>query len=441
MQSTDFFYAFLVTTSASLSFSFIGNACGIFTGSRNTRILCDPWLVDGVFDGSWCHYPPLKTRFEDVADVDAVFVSHLHPDHFDVRHFDFDRQKPILILNHGPNFLRKQLKELGFINIVEFEDGVSAPFNEFMITLFAPFARNNFHEAEVGNLIDSAMLVECDGVSALNANDNTPTPETCAELRDRFGTIDLAMINYNAAGPYPSCFNNLNSDEKNSEHQRILDRNFAYLHELVEMLKPKYVLPFAGSYVLGGKLSELNEYLGTSTWDVCAQELNFRGLTSTQTILLRENDVFDIGTGESNCPYVPIDEIEMALYANQISSMSYPYQSDASPILAVLLDDIETASRGMHDRMRRYSISSKTLVYLELDGHLCQILPVFKRLVCTATSDTPSLTCSLDPRLMRRILDRISHWNNAEIGCHIQFVRIPNSYEPDLHTALQFLHL
>jgi hypothetical protein len=51
------------------------------------------------------------------------------------------------------------------------------------------------------------------------------------------------------------------------------------------------------------------------------------------------------------------------------------------------------------------------------------------------------LTCSLDSRLMRRILDRVSHWNNAEIGCHIQFVRTPNSYEPDLHTALQFLHL
>ena len=430
-----------MTTSASLSFSFIGNACGIFTGSRNTRILCDPWLVDGVFDGSWCHYPPLKTRFEDVADVDAVFVSHLHPDHFDVRHFDFDRQKPILILNHGPNFLRKQLKALGFVNIVEFEDGVSAPFNEFMITLFAPFTRHNFHEAKAGNLIDSAMLIECDGVSALNANDNTPTPETCAELRDRFGTIDLAMINYNAAGPYPSCFNNLSKDEKKSEHKRILDRNFAYMHELVEVLKPKYVLPFAGAYVLGGNLSQLNRYLGTSTWEVCAQELNFRGLTSTQTILLRENDVFDIGTGESSSPYVPIDEIEMALYVNQISSMSYPYQSDGAPILNVMLDDIEIASRRMHDRMLRYSISTKTAVFLELGGHHCQIHPVFERLTQAATRDTPSLTCSLDPRLMRRILDRISHWNNAEIGCHIQFVRTPNSYEPDLHTALQFLHL
>lgn len=441
MQSPVFFYAFLVTTDASLSFTFIGNACGIFTGSRNTRILCDPWLVDGVFEGSWCHYPPLKTRFEDVADVDAVFISHLHPDHFDVRYFNFDRQKPILILNHGPNFLRKQLKELGFVNIVEFEDGVSAPFNEFTITLFAPFARHNFHEAEVGNLIDSAMLIECDGVSALNANDNTPTPEVCLELRKRFGTIDLAMINYNAAGPYPSCFNNLSIDEKTAEHQRVLVRNFGYMHNLIEALKPKYILPFAGAYVLGGELSKLNQYLGTTTWDNCAHDLNIRGLTSTQTLCLRENDIFDIENGESNRPYVPIDEIEMARYVEQISSMSYPYQSDAAPLLEVLLDDIEAASKGMHERMRRYSISSQTSVYLELEGHYSQIHPIFERDAQSPDSDSSSLTCSIDPRLLRRILDRDSHWNNSEIGCHIQFVRTPNNYEPDLHTALQFFHL
>ena len=430
-----------MTVAASLSFEFIGNACGIFTGSRNTRILCDPWLVDGVFDGSWCHYPPLTTQFEDVADVDAIFVSHLHPDHFDVRNFDFDRQKPILILNHGPNFLRRQLIEMGFVNIVEFEDGVSAPFREFMITIFAPFTRHNFHEAKVGNLIDSAMLIECDGVSAFNANDNTPTPEACAELRNRFGTIDLAMINYNAAGPYPSCFSNLSNDEKTSEHQRVLFRNFEYIHKLVEVLKPRYILPFAGAYVLGGKLSKLNQYLGTTTWDICANELNLRGLTSTQTLCLRENDVFNVGTGESNRAYVPIDEIAMARYVEDISSMSYPYQSDSAPLLDVLLDDIEVASKGMHERMLRYSISSPTCIYLELEGTRCQIHPIFERHAQPVQSDSSSLTCSLDPRLMRRILDRVSHWNNAEIGCHVEFVRSPNIYEPDLHTALQFFHL
>ena len=51
------------------------------------------------------------------------------------------------------------------------------------------------------------------------------------------------------------------------------------------------------------------------------------------------------------------------------------------------------------------------------------------------------IECSLDLRLLKRILDRKSHWNNAEIGCHIELNRSPNYYSPDVHTALQFLHL
>ena len=52
-----------------------------------------------------------------------------------------------------------------------------------------------------------------------------------------------------------------------------------------------------------------------------------------------------------------------------------------------------------------------------------------------------SIECSMDSRLLRRILDRKSHWNNAEIGAHIEFKRIPNKMEPDLHTVLSFFHL
>ena len=39
------------------------------------------------------------------------------------------------------------------------------------------------------------------------------------------------------------------------------------------------------------------------------------------------------------------------------------------------------------------------------------------------------------------ILDKKSHWNNAEIGAHINFFREPNIMEPDLHTSLSFFHL
>ena len=77
-----------------MKFKFIGNAGGIFTGPNGTTILCDPWIVDGVFESSWFHYPPLKTKVKDLQNVDGIYVSHIHPDHYDERNFDFSKDIP-----------------------------------------------------------------------------------------------------------------------------------------------------------------------------------------------------------------------------------------------------------------------------------------------------------------------------------------------------------
>ena len=51
------------------------------------------------------------------------------------------------------------------------------------------------------------------------------------------------------------------------------------------------------------------------------------------------------------------------------------------------------------------------------------------------------LECELDLKLLRRILDRKSHWNNAEVGAHVAFKRIPNKADMDAHTCMSFFHL
>ena len=55
-----------------MKFKFIGNAGVIFSGSKGSKILCDPWIIDGVFEGSWYNYPPLKTKISDLQDIDAL---------------------------------------------------------------------------------------------------------------------------------------------------------------------------------------------------------------------------------------------------------------------------------------------------------------------------------------------------------------------------------
>jgi UDP-MurNAc hydroxylase len=415
---------------------FIANACAVFESNSGTKIITDPWLNDGVFNGSWCHFHQLSTKWEDIQDVDAVYVSHVHPDHYDDRFFNFRKDMPIIVLDHGFNFLHKNLERNGYTNLIKIKDGETKSFKDFECTLFAPFAGNNYFEenTKVGNLIDSAIIFKADNQIAFNANDNTPDQKSCSMLRDKFGKFDLSMLNYNAAGPYPSCFDNLSEEEKIEEHHNNLERNISYLHENLKILESKYYLPFAGAYVIGGNRSFKNKYLGTTTWDDCAKKLKKLPNLSTKVICLREQDKFDLDTGEADKEYIPIDTIEVNKYIeSKLSILEYPYEKLELPDEKQLKVDLLNSIDALEIRNKRIGIIPDMDVYIYIGNEPINI--------CKANESKGRLDCRLDSRLLKQILNRESHWNNAEIGCHIDFYRSPNYYSPDMHTLLQFLHL
>lgn len=415
---------------------FISNACAIFESNSGTKIITDPWLDDGVFEGSWCHFHKLKTRWEDIQDVDAVYVSHVHPDHYDERFFNFRKDIPILVMDHGFNFLHKNLTKAGYTNLIKIKDGETKSFKDFECSIFAPFVGNNYFEenTKVGNLIDSALILKTDGQTIFNANDNTPDVKACNMLKEKFGKFDLSMLNYNAAGPYPSCFDNLSEEEKFEEHNKNLERNINYLKDNLEVLESKYFLPFAGAYAIGGSKYFKNKYLGTTSWDDCAERIRKFTHLKTETICLRENDVFDLDTGKSDNEYVPIDEDEIKNYIeNQLSDIKYPYEKLDYPDIEGLHQDLHNSIKALNERNKRIRIVPDMDVYVFIEDEAFNI--------CRCEKPKGRLECRLDPRLLKQILNREAHWNNAEIGCHIDFHRSPNYYSPDIHTMLQFLHL
>jgi UDP-MurNAc hydroxylase len=415
-----------------MKFEFIGNACGIFHGSKGTKILCDPWIVDGVFEGSWFHYPPLKTKLSDLQNVDAIYVSHIHPDHFDDRYFNFPKDKRIIILNEEPNFLKKKLLSMGYENLLEIKNNETKGLNEFNLTLFKPFASHIYEESFIGNLIDSAIVFQDNELTAINFNDNTPTVDSSNLLKDKFKKIDLAMINYNAAGPYPSCFDNLNVEQKKMENDRILKKNFDHVYDMIEILKAECVLPFAGSYILGGKNVNKNEYLGTTTWDECADFLK-KKKSSAKIICMREGQKFDLVQKKLSSKYEKIDTSEMKKYYEKIKDTKYPYEKDDNVDLEKLEKDLALAKNNLQNRIKNFGVDIQSNVFILIKNK--------KHKIIDGKDKEKFLFCDMDLRLLRRILDRKSHWNNAELGCHINFIRKPNKMEPDVHRILSFLHL
>ena len=416
-----------------MKFKFIGNAAGIFTGSNGTRILCDPWIVDGVFEGSWYHYPPLKTKLSDIKDVDGIYVSHIHPDHYDERNFNFPKDIPLIILNEGPNFLKKNLINNGYNNFIEIKDNETVDFKEFKLTLYKPFTKHIFEESLIGNLIDSALVLENGGVTTINFNDNQPDENACLFLKNRFKNIDLAMLNYNAAGPYPSCFDNLTTKEKINENKRILKRNFDHLCNIIPILQPKSILPFAGAYIIGGKNYYKNEYLGTTTWDECAEYLKDNMMFDSKVFCLRENQTYDIKNQKQLEKYEKLDVTEMKKYIQSLKGKKYEYEHDEMPDIFKLKNEIDLASTRFIDRVKRFNIELETNVYLKIENENVQIVK--------GKDMNRNLYCDLDLRLLNRILHKKAHWNNAETGTHINFRRIPNKMDPDIHTCMSFFHL
>ena len=416
-----------------MKFKFIGNAGGIFSGSKETKILCDPWLIDGVFEGSWYHYPPLETKISDIQNVDGIYISHIHPDHYDEKNFNFPKDIPLIILDEGPNFLKKNLIEKGYKNFVEIKNNETVKFKEFNLTMYKPFTKHIFEESLIGNLVDSALVLNDDNITAINFNDNTPDEKACTFLKDKFNKIDLAMLNYNAAGPYPSCFDNLSKEEKINENNRILKRNFDHLCKIIPILEPESVLPFAGSYIIGGKNYYKNEYLGTTILDECADYLKHNLSFENKIITLQENQTFDIQNKEQVEKYERIDLDKMKKYIYSIKDKKYEYENDNNPDISTLINDLKTASNKMVERLKKFNVILQTNVFIKINKKDIQIVK--------GKDHNKKLYCELDSKLLRRILDKKAHWNNAEIGTHINFKRYPNKMDPDVHTCMSFFHL
>jgi UDP-MurNAc hydroxylase len=275
-----------------LRLTHISNACCIYE-TRDFRLLADPWLSEPVF-GSWVHDPPLVTDVTDVLGCDALYISHIHADHCDPETLRyFPRTVPIVCLKD--RFTPAHLGRMGFTRVIALEDGDESSFvtsgGDLRLTMFGPFCKHPHHDSELGNVVDSALLVEADGHKVLNCNDNTMSLEAAAEFRVVYGRVDVAQLNSNAAGPFPACFRNLTHAEKIAERDRILRVQTDHMTEVARILGAKVVQPFAGAYKLGYGREHLNQYLPVWPAAQIAAYLNERDV---RAVALSEGETLDL---------------------------------------------------------------------------------------------------------------------------------------------------
>lgn len=422
--------------------TFITNACAIYE-SNGYRLLSDPWLTDGAFEGSWYHYPPLQTSPQDLLDVNALYISHLHPDHYDPETLQhFRRDIPIVILDRAPNYLARMLRGLGFTNLTLVPPQTDATAGPFKIRLYAPFAKHPFDDADMGNAVDSAMLISDNLHSVLNANDNTLTLEWAQSFKD----LDLVQLNYNPAGPYPACFEGYRPGAMKLIAQAIVRRSLEHLQKLLAVMRPRYFQPFAGAFCIAGKMYEKNIYAGVITAEEAADYVQ-SSLPDQLTAVLGEGDTIDLCDGQiaKSCTVRHQSILWAGTHKRHIR---YPYEDDPTPSRTEILELLPVARENLWRKQEELGCFPNCWVYIDLGDRYFRMQMNTSTYAWVEASDDivhapelPMLMAVMDDRLLRRILTGESHWNNVEVGMHISFLRVPDVHQPDVHTLLSFFHV
>jgi UDP-MurNAc hydroxylase len=217
-------------------------------------ILTDPWVNPAYF-ASWFPFPDnSELDWEHLGEVDYLYVSHLHRDHFDAEHLrgHVSKKATVLLPEYPTSQLEDELRDVGFTRFVKTVSGevteLDGGLNVMIQALTSPTD---------GPIGDSSLWVEYGGLRLLNQNDARPTDLSAfAEL----GHVHAHMLQFSGAIWYPMVYE-LPEAAKLAFGKQKRDRQFDRTWRYIDDLKASWVFPIAGPpCFLDEELWHLNDF-------------------------------------------------------------------------------------------------------------------------------------------------------------------------------------
>lgn len=207
----------------------------LLIGYGDKRIIMDPWLIGSCYWRSWWNYPPVERDLVDNLKVDAIYITHVHWDHWHGPSLKNLFPKDTLIITHDEPNKRSvnDLKKIGFTNIKLLKHGETFELGGLKIT---PFQFGLF-------LNDSAVVVETPDIKLLNANDCKIAGAALRSIIKRHGPFDFALRSHSSANDRV-CYT-LESGGYLFDDKDHYNKSFALFMEAV---KPRYAVPFASNH-------------------------------------------------------------------------------------------------------------------------------------------------------------------------------------------------
>lgn len=294
--------------------------------------------------------------------------------------------------------------------------------------------------------IDSAIIVKYQATNdkthcVVNANDIIFDEEMRTQLKSAANEVDILLCGYTGAGPYPQTYFDASNDKLLAEANNKKLAFFERYKTLVKTINAKVNIPFAGKYILGGKLVGLNDFRGVAD---PVEVLEF----DEKAVVLADNGG-EIDTDNFNPSRIrkeKYDEREKIKRIQEIQAMRMDYERliakeeiEQLPLKRLLFSASRNAvSKSECDENYYFCIRlpNEQVAVINANKNEPKFLTFFDK---SAALPTPHSEIIIDPRYLFGLLTNVYHWNNAEVGSQYDTRRVPNSLNRKAQAFLNYL--
>ncbi len=391
---------------------------GIITD--DVSILCDPWFTQGIYYGSWFHYPYEPSKIDNIEKYDYIFISHLHEDHCDIRflkkYLKDNSETKIIIAERPNNYLSKILDR----NKIEYLAIKSTNIGESFIDIIVDDSRGN-------SSIDSILVLRKKSNIYINANDCIVSEDIANKINKlKENNIDykvLLSIGYAGANDWPHMYLNYYGNDLLIAASKKRKLNINKFIKGVNYINPSIVHPFAGQYILGGHLYKYNSQRGIP------DPIVLKDIFKKVVILKEYKGEIDLEKNFiSNERLEPYNEDELNKYSESLRYEKFDYESDE-----VFIDN-ETIKNKLNFAYSKivdsekydFNIDIYTKYIYENDFKKSREVLSMHFKGSNIDKEKISYKYIIDPRLLSGIIKKKYHWDNCIIGSHIFTERIPD---------------
>lgn len=393
------------------------------------KILFDPIVLSQPYDNAWVFYPPqiVDPRWYE---VDAVVVSHIHQDHYDLPFLrKLGPQVKLIVVGDRPGFESDIKEKVGREVTVVPPETVNEIFPGVKL-----YAIN--HET---NGIDSSAIVYNDNFCVYHGNDNYLQPASMRKFTEINPHINVACVPYAYIHWYPFLMEYDDDQEgklhKERERARLVNHYMDDFLNNVDILKPDVAIPFGANLLIddGNMRSDINMAVQTPV-ELTDYARKVRPETAKRVQPMLAGDYYGIGPNGPELTIARTYEAESYRDDAQAFLASRPQKTPSADGPAV---DLGQFLQTLNARLEGCGAPIDNIVRMDLNYRggkvLIEIdcLTYKARAVDSFTEGRPYHHFKLDPVAS-------SDWLNGDAFLEIlgtrrfTLKRVPDLYLPDL---------